>query len=212
MSSQTVALIHFLTGGDTKNAANRVARGVKVAAEGPQSPLYTSSPDVKAAVDGLTAETTTLKGAIEAWQQAGAALRSASSALGTAVGSWDSAYGVVIATAERRCKTPDDGTKLGLLVRETTHNQLVPPLGILLKQDLKKDLLRIHVLRAPGMETVEVDISADPPTATSWKQLDGHGARHVIPHPPKGTMWVRAASLKASAKSDYATPVSILIV
>jgi hypothetical protein len=204
--------IQVQIGEDTRNAANRVSRGVVVGAQAAQSALYVTYPDLKLAVDGVTADTAALQAAVEAWQRAGAALRSAASSLGTALSTWDGSYGVLVALAEKRCQTPADCASLGLVPREVTHNPLAPPLGIALKQDLRRDLLRIHVLRAPGMRSVVVEVSTDPPTPTSWRVLDGNGARHAIPHPPKGTTWVRAASFRANAKSDYTTPATILIV
>jgi hypothetical protein len=207
-----VQTIHFVIGVDTRNAANRITRGVKVGSEGPSSPLYATFPDLKAAVDGTNTDTTALKTAVDAYSKAEAAFKTAGQGLQVALTTWDLSYGVLVATAERRCVTAEDGTSLGLVVRGATHNPLAPPLGILLRQDMAKDLLRIRVKRAPGMDAVDVWMSPDPITATSWKQLDGNGALHVVAHPPAGTTWVRAASRRASETSDFTTPDSIVIV
>lgn len=204
--------IHFDTGKDMADTATRVARGGKIGTLGTQSALYTGNPAVKAAVDSVVADTTALKSAQEADNTAQAAAGKARTALALAMSTWDGSYRVLTSTGSKVCKTADDGTSLGLLVRTTARNPLAPPIAIVLKQDKVKNLLRIHVKRAPGMDTVDVQMSSDPITATSWSTLDQNGAVHVVPNPPKGTIWIRAASRTAKGKSEWTTPVSIVIV
>jgi hypothetical protein len=54
-------------------------------------------------------------------------------------------------------------------------------------------------------------VSADPITATSWKDLEGDGAVHYPPNPTPGTLWVRAASKRARTVSDFTVPVCIIV-
>jgi hypothetical protein len=212
MSHPLVPGITFVLGPDKVDATSRIDRGVKVGSLGPQSPLYTKNADVKSAVDVTTTETAALKAAVDTASTAEAAANTARTALILATQSWDDSYAVLVATGEKYCVTENDGTSLGMDVRGTTHNPLAAPISVTLTQDFKKNLLRILVQRAPGMRSVDIEISADPITATSWKLLDGNGARRAIALPGKGTWWIRAASRTASATSDYTTPVSIILL
>ena len=204
--------VHFDTGKDMVDTTTRLARGVKVGTLGVQSPLYTGNATVKAAVDTVVADTAALKTAEEADTAAQGVASKARTALALAMSTWDGSYRILTSTGTKVCKTPDDGTSLGLVPRTATKNPLAPPISIVLKQDKVKNLLRIHVKRAPGMDTVDVQMSPDPVTATSWSTLDTNGAIHIVPNPPKGTLWFRAASRTAKGKSDWTTPVSIVIV
>jgi hypothetical protein len=205
--------VDFITGPDKADETSRIDRGVKVGSLAPQSPLYTKSADVKSAVDITTADTAALKAAVDNASTAEATAKKATTALALAMGTWDGSYAVLVATAQKYCASDNDGTSLGLEVRGTpTHNPLAMPIAVTLRQDFKKNLLRVHVQRAPGMDSVDIEISPDPITPTSWKLLDGNGARRAITLPGKGTWWVRAASRTASATSDYTTPVSIILV
>ena len=203
--------VRIATGQDKVNEASRIQRGVKIGATAPQSALYATA-EVKSTADAVVQSTGTLKCAVETWVSAAAAERKARAAVGTAVSGWDVSYDYFVATATKHCVTPEDCASLGTDAAGRTHYALAMPLGVDLKQDFKKNLLRVFVHCAPGMSVVDVEISPDPVTATSWKALDGCGARWAIPLPGKGTWWVRAASRTARAKSDYTTPVSIVLV
>jgi hypothetical protein len=75
----------------------------------------------------------------------------------------------------------------------------------------KRDWIRIHVERAPGMDVVSVEITTDPSNPASWKELPGHGAVQFLKDPAPGTYWARAASRTAQEKSDFTTPVSVIV-
>jgi len=124
---------------------------------------------------------------------------------------WDGAYDVFVSTGEKYALTENDVAALGDVARGKTINPLVMPLGVDLAFDPMRDRLRILVERAPGMRTVVVQISPDPITATSWKELDGNGAVHLVPSPASGTWWARAASRTAKGTSDFTAPVSVLV-
>jgi len=204
--------VRIVTGGDKANEASRIERGVKIGTMAPQSSIYTGNADLKIAADAVSQSTSTLKTAVDASVSADAVARKARAAVGTAVSAWDTSYDYFVATATKHCVTPEDCASLGTEPGGVTHNVLAVPLGVDVKQDFKKNLLRIHVHRPPGMTVFDVEISPDPVTPTSWKVLDGSGALWAIPLPGKGTWWVRAASRTARAKSDYTTPVPIVLV
>jgi hypothetical protein len=48
-------------------------------------------------------------------------------------------------------------------------------------------------------------------TPESWYELDGSGAVHIVPNPAKGTWWARAQSRTAKGKSDFTSPVSVIV-
>jgi hypothetical protein len=212
MSSKhkVVPTIHFSVGPDKAHAQTRYDRGVKITTHGPQSPLYAQA-DVKTAVDAVVADTTTLKGAMDAYATAFQSYLKARTALGTAVLAFDLSYGVLVTTAEKRCTSANDGTGLGLAPTGKTINPFLMPVAVVLTYSAKLNHIRIHVKRAKGSRSVSVETSTDPTNPALWKELDGDGAVHLIPNPAPGTYWVRAASKKATAKSDYTTPVSIIV-
>jgi hypothetical protein len=105
----------------------------------------------------------------------------------------------------------DDGASLGLVPRGETNNALAMPDAVLITYDAKKDRIRIHVKRAKGLLHVSVEVTQDLSNPASWKELDGDGAVHLVNNPTPGTWWARAASKTAHAKSDYSTPVSVIV-
>jgi hypothetical protein len=208
--STTVSGIHFSVSDDKVSPDTRVTRGVMIGNQAPQSPLY-QVPEVKAPVDGVVQATAALKDAIDDLHAKLAMAAKAKTALAVAIAAWDGAYDILVVNAEKRCATADDGASLALPVRGRVKHALAAPLSVDVRYDAKIDALRIHVRRAPGMDACSVEIGQDPNNPASWKELDGHGARHVVPHPAPGTWSVRAASRTARAKSDFTAPVSILV-
>ncbi len=207
---QPVEGVKFEVGPDMESTDTRIVRGVKIGSQATQSPLY-ANVEVKPAIDGLLSDTVELKKAVEDHNVAQASYKKARSALVAGVAKWDGSYRVLVASAEKHCATADDGTGLGLVVRGKTKYPLAPPVAVELSYDVKKGLLRIHVIRAPGNRSVCVEVSSEPMTPTSWLEQPGHGAVHEIKSPPPGILWVRAASRGAKAKSEFTTPVSVLV-
>ncbi len=211
MKHVNVPSILFLVGPDKVSAATRYERGVKVTSQAPQSPLYQKNADLKAAADEVGKQTISLKALMDGYSTAHAAYLTARTALFLGVTAWDSAYGVFVTTGEKYVITENDVAALGGAPRGKTINPLVVPLGVDLAYDPKRDRLRIHVDRAPGMRTCVVQLSPNPVSAGSWKELDGNGAVHLVPSPAKGTWWARAASRTAKGTSDFTSPVSVLV-
>ena len=108
-------------------------------------------------------------------------------------------------------QTPQEAASLALTVRERAKNILAPPLGMTMTYNGRRDWIRVHVDRAPGMEFVSIEISTDPSNPASWKEMDGHGAVQFIPNPAPGTYWGRAASKTAQQKSEFTVPVSVIV-
>ena len=206
-----VPTILLLVGPDKVSENTRYERGVKITAQAPLSPLYQHA-DQKAATDAMIAENLTFKDTIDAYAKADAAFKKARTALGSAIVSWDGVYDVFVNTTEKYAVTPDDATGVGAQPRPKTIYQLVVPVSVEMKQDFKKDRLRIHVTRAPGLDRTVVEVNnTDPANAAAWKELDSSGAIHYVPSPAKGTWWARAASRTTKEKSAFTSPVSIVV-
>lgn len=208
-----VPKVVFVVGEDKDSIGKRVARGQNVGLMGPKSALYANA-EVKAGVDNLVTDTGKLTAAVTAATTAHALAEQADKVVVTLTDTWDKDYGILLALAPKVCKTTEDGTGLGLVVPgPTVHHAVAPPVAVHLRQDFKKDRLVVNVERAPGMRTVDVEYAFDGviTPATVWKMFDTNGARHVLPHPPKGPVWVRAASRSTRGKSECTTPVSIII-
>jgi hypothetical protein len=152
-----------------------------------------------------------LKTLIDAYTNAEAALKVARTTLVQGISTWDDAYSVFVTLGEKYSETANDAHTLGAAVRGKSKNPLAPPLAVLVTFNATKNLVRVHVKRAPGMKVVSVDMSPDPITATSWVELPGTGAIHNVANPAKGTLWFRACSKIASAVSDFTTPVSVIV-
>ena len=205
-----MSTVQFAVMPEKKTTTTRLARGTIVGAQGPQSPLYTGT--TKAAVDDVVLQSANLKAKIDANNTARGAYKKTRTALSTGVVAWDAAFDVLVSTGQKVCTTPEDGAGLGLpAIGGKVKHVFAMPLSIDLVHDLKLDVLRIQVHRAPGMKNTCVQISTDPTNPALWKELDGLGAVHRIPNPPPGMLYVRAAARNASTKSAFTTPVSILV-
>jgi hypothetical protein len=205
-----VPTIHFDVGPDKADATTRCDRGAKVAGHAPQSPLYALA-DVKSAADNTIASAALLKALADQYNAARQAWLKAGSALKDGIVSFDTSYGQLISAAEKHCITPSDGIGLGLEPHVPTLHPLLVPTGITMTFNGKMDYIRIHVHRAKGTRVAATQVTQDPTNPASWKELDGYGAVHLIHNPAPGTWWARAASKKASAISDFTTPVSVTV-
>lgn len=211
MSYQAVPTIQFVVTPDKLTPETRTSRGVKITSNGPTCTICTTYQDAQAACTAVVTENVKLKAAIDAFDTADATFKKARTALGTAVVSWDGAFDVYVSVGERRCTTADDGTGMALEIRAKTKNPVAMPIAVTPTYNVKLHLIRVHVKRAPGMNTVAVEMSTDPSNPASWKELDGNGAVHLVLNPLPGTYWFRAASRTAKVKTDFTTPASVIV-
>jgi hypothetical protein len=202
---------HFVVGDDKRNPKTRTARGDKVVAQSATSTIVQNNPDFLAAAKGVGVATDDLKNKVEVHNKAQIALKAASSALGISCYTWDTEYGVYTSVASKYITNQQEAHDAGIDMRGLTTNTLEMPVLVEVKHRAKQDDLRIHVHRAKGMKSTSTEISNNPSDPTSWKELDGDGAIHIVPHPAPGTWWVRARSKTAKAVSDYTTPVSVVV-
>jgi len=211
MANATHPTIQFIVGDTKSSTETRYEAGVKIAAEAPQSALYTAHSDLKASADDVAAKNAALKAAGDTYRGALAAVVSARGVLLAATAAWDVTYDCYLSTSTKYCSSPADAGSLALNLRGTTHNPLALPVAVELSHNLKKDWLRIYVKRAPGMDVVGVQMSTDMTNPALWKELDGSGAVRIVQSPAPGTWWVRACSKNARATSAFTTPKSIII-
>jgi hypothetical protein len=206
-----VTNITFLVGPDKVSPATRYDRGVVVAEQAPGSALCAQHADLKAAAGAVVTSTASLKTIMDGFTNAAAGVGIARTALTNLITQWDGAYSVFVSTGEKHVATPADVHALGAVALVRASYPLVPPVSVAVKYDAAKNLIRVRVHRAPGLNLLEVQMSPDPVTATSWTDLVGTGAMHVVPNPAKATWWFRACSVAAQAKSDFTTPVSVIV-
>jgi len=211
MSYHPIPTIPFLVGPDKASEQTRYDRGLKVTSQAPGSPLCAAHADLLASAGEVIKENVVLKDAMDSFSTTEAAFLLSKTALVSAVIKWDGAYDVFVTTGERYAATPNDASTLGAVPRGKTSHLLAMPISVGFVWNPKKDYLRVHVHRAPGMRVVTVQITMSPADPSSWTELDGNGAIHVVPHPAKGTWWARAQSRTAKTKSDFTTPVSAIV-
>jgi hypothetical protein len=213
MSSHTqpVPTKHFVTKPDKKNKNTRIARGGKIVAQSATSTIVQGNADFLSAAKDVGAATDDLKNKVDAENKAAIAHKAARSALRISGITWDTKYSVYTSVASKYITNEQEAHDAGIDMRGQTTNPLAAPVLVELKHRPKQDDLRIHVHRAPGMRAVSTEITNNISDPTSWKELDGDGAVHLVPHPAPGTWWVRARSKTAKATSDYTTPVSVIV-
>ena len=189
----------------------RIDAGAVIGANAPNSAILTGNSDVKVAADNLGAVNAKLDAKDTKVRALALELGTERGALANLVVDWDAAYDVFVAVGRKYCITAEDAKGLGLAAMGPTSHLMAMPLAVLVKYDASKERIRIHVKRAPGMPSVRLQISPDPFTATSWIDLDGDGATAALAGYAPGTWWVRAASVRARERSDWTTPVSVIV-
>ena len=189
----------------------RIDAGAVIATNAPTSAILTANQDVATAANNLIAVNTKLDAKDTKVKALDLQLGTERGALANLVVDWDAAYDVFVAVSRKFCLTAEDAKGLGLAAMGLTAYVLAMPLAVLVKYDVVKELIRIHVKRAPGQHDVHIQISPDPITATSWVDLEGRGVTAALAGYAPGTWWVRAASVRARERSDWTTPVSVIV-
>jgi hypothetical protein len=189
----------------------RVDAGAVIAANAPSSALLTGNNEVQVAANNLIAVNTKLDAKDTKVKALELELGTERSALANLTVDWDAAYDVFVAVGRKFCLTAEDARSLGLAAVGLAAHVLAMPLAVLVKYDVVKELIRIHVKRAPGLRSLRIQISPDPITATSWVDLEGDGAMAALADYAPGTWWVRAAHIRARERSDFTMPVSVIV-
>ena len=194
-----------------ESVKKRVDAGAVIAANAPTSAILTANQDVATAANNLIAVNTKLDAKDTKVKALDLQLGTERGAPANLAVDWDSAYDVLVATSRKYCVTAEDAKSLGLAAVGLAAHVLAMPLAVIVKYDVVKALVRIHVKRAPGLRSVRIQISPDPITATSWVDLEGDGAMAALAGYAPGTWWVRAAHVRARERSELTTPVSVIV-
>jgi hypothetical protein len=210
IKSQTKKRVRVSAGAKESIKTRRDAGGV-VATNAPNSPILQQNADVKQTADELIAVSKDLDARdikVKALENELAAERGA---LANLTVDWDAQYDVFVYTARKYCKTDEDAEALGLSAVGQAVYALAMPTSVSAAWDIMSKLLRIHVTRAKGLRSVRLEISPDPITATSFQEIEGDGANAALSGFLPGTYWIRAASVRARERSEFTTPVSVIV-
>lgn len=168
--------------------------------------VFQSAVDTLITLDGsLILANDDVKTAVQVLLKARAARRAARNA-------WDRAYAVCTAQVEQRSLTAEDVKTYGFLTLEKSNEGLVLPSEIKVTYDPTTELVHVHVKYAgAGRHACAIEMCGNPPTAAGYQLLDGHGVKRDIKSPGTGIWWFRAATLRATEKSSFFGPVSLII-
>jgi hypothetical protein len=198
-------------GGDKESIRSRIDRAGVMRTQSATSTFAQNHPPVKDACNAVVAAGKDLDDAEAACKAAEAELVRARSVRDAKVDAFDAAHAVCVAVTEQFATTPEDIQSIGLGVFDRASHVLAPPLAIEVRFDAAKESIRIYVKHAPGMTACAIEVSTDPIGPSTWKKLDGHGARRVLTGYAPGTYWFRAASVRANAQSAFTSPVSVIV-
>jgi hypothetical protein len=191
--------------------AGRIDAGGKVTTTAPKSSVYQGNTVVKQTADAVTAATTDLQTANGSVVTAEAALTAARATRDAKLLTFDNTYDVFATTVEANVTTPQDVTGLGAVLATRTLHPLEPPIGIKVAYDANRSRIVVHVEAAPGLHQIALEVSVDPPTATSWQRLEGYGRVRSLAGYAPGTYWFHAASMRKDQRSPFTSAVSVVV-
>jgi hypothetical protein len=191
---------------------SRTERAEVIGTNGPSSPIWKANEVLQDMGLKLVAVGVSLKAAQAAVNSIESQLDVAHGVRDTRTFAFDTAYELYATSVEASSNTAEDAAGLGITVRTRTAYTLTMPLEVQARFDPRKSLIRIHVKRAPGMRTCIIEISTDPADPAGWRRLPGVGAVQALSGYAPGTYWVRAANTRASAQSEFTTPVAVFVM
>jgi hypothetical protein len=209
--SNGMSPIRVDVGSDKISDKTRSDRAAVVRSMATVTPLYKTDAAFKDAVDKLVQCGEDLDAAEAQVTQLEAALVKAKSSREARRSAYDKAYGLCSTNVETYSTNPEDVHSFGFAVLTKTLQPFTPPTGIEAKHDAAKDVLRIHVLYASGQHQCAIEISPDPVSPGSYTRLDGTGVLQVLSGYGPGTWWIRAATLRSKARSEWFGPVPVVI-
>ncbi len=197
---------------DKLSIKSRVDRAGVVAKLTPNSSLFQAEPSLQQAGAKVITAGTELATADAAVMSVEAQLATARKARDAKQAAFDSAFSVYVVNAATLAESPEDAASLGLPVAAAKASfPVAPPVDVQVSFDPVKEVVRILCKHAPGMHACVVEMSPDPAGPSTWKRLDGIGARHVVSGVAPGTYWVRAAGARASKHSAFTNPVAVIV-
>ena len=199
-------------GVDKASDEARLTRTTVVADAAPKTDAYTKDAAFKGTVDRYLATGVSLNDAVTTEATLRAQLKKATSEKNVARKNHDKAHALLVSNVQDRSTTPADVRSYGFEASKHTPRStgIISPEGLTVTLDKKTGRVTIKV-KLSKRRPVQIEMSPDPITATSFKVLDGAAARRTIDPPAPGTYWFRAAVLGTTGKSEYTVPVQLVI-
>jgi hypothetical protein len=201
-------------GGDKKDDDARITCYKNVSISVTHLPWYQSDPAFKALADGYLAAGASFVTSHDGVGNAEKTLFQARGARDLARTTLDNAYDACVAAVWSRAQTLADLKNSGFsVVQVEPFSHGIPmPSEILLKYDARLAAILVHVKWAQkGQNQCLIEVSPDPVTPTSWRRIDGTGAKQALVGYTPGTWWFHAATSRAKGRSDWFGPVSVLV-
>ena len=107
--------------------------------------------------------------------------------------------------------TPKEMQDLGVDPLVENRYVLAVPISTTVTSDPTLHDIAVKVKRAKGMSRCSIEVSADPTFATGVKVFPGDGARQTMGPFPPGTYAVRACHTRASERSAFTEPVTVVV-
>jgi hypothetical protein len=210
-SKQKIKPIRVSGSVDKESILTRDNLAQVVGTNAPNSAVWKATPEIQVAGQNLVAAGAALAAADATVQSIQAQLDTAIHARDAKLAEFDAAHAVYVANVEARATTPEDVTGLGLTLLAKSSHPLAAPLGVEARVDPVNGQVHVRVKRARGMRATIVEVSSNPVGPDTWQRLLGMGALHKLRGYVPGTYWVRAASVRANAISDFTAPVAVIV-
>ncbi|MFO0758919.1 MAG: hypothetical protein U0359_20670 [Byssovorax sp.] len=202
---------HVYVGADQASDAAAIHRSAVVGTMAVTTPRYFKDATFKAVIDDEVQAGLDLGAAATDFVTAKGALANARGILDAKRRAWRKANSAAVTQVEKNDPSEQEILSYGYAVLDPNNPGLVVPSEILLKYDAAKGLLRIRVKWASGTQRCLIEISPDPAGPGTWAQLSGTGSTRALSGYAPGTYWVRAATVRAKAQSDWFGPVAVVV-
>jgi hypothetical protein len=189
----------------------RTACAMAIGTNAPNSKIYQNDPTLQDMATKVTAAGDALSKADAKVKSLMLELAAARADRESLTDAFDTAYELYVTKVETVAATPKDMNDLALTPQVQSSHQLVTPLSITAKYDLKKSIIQVAVKEAAGSQACIIEISPDPAGPATWKRVEGVGTSRTLGGYAPGVYWVRAASARANEQSAFTEPVSVTV-
>ena len=197
-------------GRSKSNIALRLQSWTTVRQKAKDSPLYASSPAVKAQVQEVIARGQELSDADQTILKLEADLDHARATRAAKAQAYDLAYTSLASVAEAATTEPADLLALGFEVREAGVVPLTPPTEVSVTSAPGTGVIEIAISGKPDA-SYAIEVTADPEGKTGYERLPGTGPFRDVGGQATGLHWVRAALQKARAQSEWSAAYPVLV-
>jgi hypothetical protein len=202
---------HIYVGADQASDDAAIHRSKVVGNMAVNTPRYQNDPTFKAVINDQVQAGVDLNTAAIDVSLILASLAKVRGVLDAKRQDWRRANGAAIKQVEKTFPTEQEIQSYGYSVLTPSNSGLVAPSDIVVRYDLAKALLRIHVRWSSRGQKCVIEISTDPIGEGTWVQLDGSGCLRALSGYAPGTYWVRAATVRAKAQSEWFGPVAVIV-